>query len=258
MRLQGKVAIITGASSGLGRAIALRFAREGASLVLGDVDEAGGAETLALLGESDRARARFRKLDVTSEADVEAAVAEAVRTFGKLDVMVANAGIGAPGFIAKLEKADFERVISVNLVGAFLCAKHALRAMQKGGGSIIAMSSVAGLQGTPMLGGYGPSKAAVIQLVQTVALEGARFKIRANAIAPVWTQTPMVDAFIHGLRAGEEAGRARLTADIPLGRLGQPDDVANAALFLASDEASFITGVTLPVDGGHLAGQLAK
>jgi NAD(P)-dependent dehydrogenase (short-subunit alcohol dehydrogenase family) len=256
--MQSKVAVITGASSGLGRAIALRFVREGASVVLGDINEAGGAETLSLMTEPERARARFRKLDVTSEADCQAAVAEAVGVFGKLDCMVANAGIGAPGFIAQLALKDFERVVAVNLTGVFLCAKHAFAAMQKSGGSIVVMSSVAGLQGAPMLGAYGPSKAAVLQLVQTLALEGARFGIRANALAPVWTESPMVDAFVAGLRAGEEKGRARLVADIPLGRLGKPEEVAAAALFLASDEASFITGVTLPVDGGHLAGQIVK
>ncbi|MBF5043241.1 SDR family oxidoreductase [Aggregicoccus sp. 17bor-14] len=258
-RLVGKVAIVTGASSGLGRAIALRYALEGASLVLGDIDEDGGRETLALLPEPARARSRFRRLDVTREEDCEAAVAEAVSVYGRLDILVANAGIGAPGFIATLRKEDFERVVAVNLTGVFLCAKHAFRAMQKnGGGSILTMASVAGLQGTMMLGGYGPSKAGTIQLTQTLALEGARFNIRANAIAPVWTQTPMVDAFVKGLRAGEEQGKARLTADIPLGRLGRPEDVAAAAVFLASDEASFITGVVLPLDGGHLAGRIPQ
>ena len=257
-RLSGKVAVITGASSGLGRAIALRFAAEGASLVLGDLDEDGGAETIRRVPPEDRARVRFRRLDVTDEGACEAAVRDAVEAFGKLDVMVANAGIGAPGFLSKLSKEDFQRVLEVDLVGVFLCAKHALRAMQKTGGCILATASVAGLQGTVMLGGYGPAKAGVIQLTQSLALEGARYNVRANAIAPVWTQTPMVDAFAKGVKGDEDAVKARLVADIPLGRLGQPEDVANAALFLASDEASFITGVVLPVDGGHLAGRLPR
>jgi NAD(P)-dependent dehydrogenase (short-subunit alcohol dehydrogenase family) len=256
-RLKGKVAVITGASSGLGRAIALRFANEGASLLLGDINEEGGAETVQRVAEEHRSRVRFRRLDVTDEAACASAVNEAVETFGKLDVMVANAGIDGPGFIAKLSKEDFERVIEVNLVGVFLCAKHAFRAMQKtGGGCILTLASVAGMQGTLRLGGYGPAKAGVIQLTQSLALEGAAFNVRANAIAPVWTQTPMVDAFVKGLRGGENAVKARLVADIPLGRLGKPEDVANAALFLASDEASFITGVVLPVDGGHRAGRI--
>ena len=254
--LQNKVAVITGASSGLGRAIALRYAQEGASLILADLNEEGGEHTLSLLPEASRAKAKFLRTDVTKEADVEAAVALAVSSFGHLDIMMANAGIGAPGFISQLSQADFERVISVNLTGVFLCAKHAFRAMQVKGGAILTMASVAGLQGTMKLGGYGPSKAAVVQLTQTLALEGARFNIRANALAPVWTESPMVDGFVKGLRAGHEAGVKRLTADIPLGRLGKPEEVAAAAAFLASDQASFITGIVLPIDGGHLAGRI--
>jgi NAD(P)-dependent dehydrogenase (short-subunit alcohol dehydrogenase family) len=253
--LKNKVAVITGASSGLGRAIALRYAVEGAALILADINEEGGAHTLSLLPAS--ARVRFLKVDVTKEADCEAAVALAVSEFGKLDIMVANAGIGAPGFLSQLSLEDFQKVVAVNLTGVFLCSKHAFRVMQqKAGGVILTMSSVAGLQGTMKLGGYGPSKAAVVQLTQTLALEGARFGIRANAIAPVWTESPMVDGFVKGLRAGHEAGVKRLTADIPLGRLGKPEEVAAAATFLASDEASFITGIVLPVDGGHLAGRI--
>jgi 3-oxoacyl-[acyl-carrier protein] reductase len=117
------------------------------------------------------------------------------------------------------------------------------------------MSSVAGLEGTPSLGAYGAAKAGVLQLTKTLALEGARFGIRANAICPVWTDTPMVEAFIKTMGIGAEAGRERLLKDIPLGRLATPADVANACLYLASDEASFVTGVTLPVDGGHTAGR---
>jgi NAD(P)-dependent dehydrogenase (short-subunit alcohol dehydrogenase family) len=252
--LRDKVAVITGASSGLGRAIAIRYAAEGAALILADVNEAGGAETLALLPKD--AKAKFLKVDVTNEAEVEAAVALAVASYGQLDIMVANAGIGAPGFIAQLSKADFERVVAVNLTGVFLCAKHAFRAMhaRKNGGVILTMASVAGLEGTMKLGGYGPSKAAVVQLTQTLALEGARFKIRAVALAPVWTESPMVDAFVKGMNTDD--GAQRLVADIPLGRLGRPEEVAAAAAFMASDQASFITGIVLPVDGGHLAGRI--
>jgi NAD(P)-dependent dehydrogenase (short-subunit alcohol dehydrogenase family) len=140
-----------------------------------------------------------------------------------------------------------------------LCAKHAIRAMAtRGGGSILVMGSVAGLQGTPMLGAYGPSKAAVLQLVKTLALEGARVNIRANALCPVWTETPMVDAFLGGLGVPSGDGRTRLLADIPLGRFGKPEDVASAAVFLASDEASFLTGTVLPVDGGQTAGRVPR
>jgi NAD(P)-dependent dehydrogenase (short-subunit alcohol dehydrogenase family) len=255
-RLRGKVAIITGGGSGLGRAMALRFVAEGARVLVADINEAGGQETVAALGRLGAEDAvAFRRVDVTDEADCEAAVSDAVARWGRLDVMVANAGIGALGFIANLAREEWDRVIAVNLTGVFLCAKHAFRAMQgMGGGSILITASVAGLGGTPRLGAYGPSKAGAIQLMQTLALEGARFNIRANALCPVWTDTPMVDGFVSGLTPqAPDQMRARLAADIPLGRMGTPDDVANAALYLASDEAAFITGVAFPVDGGHTA-----
>jgi len=252
-RLAGKVAVITGGGSGLGRAMAARFVAEGASVLAVDVDEAGGKATIEAIG--DPAHAAFRRVDVTSEDNCAAAVAEAVERWGKLDIMMANAGIGAPGFIAQLSKEDFERVMAVNLTGVFLCAKHAFRAMQGqgSGGSIIATASVAGLRGTPGLGGYGPSKAGVVQLVKTLALEGARYNIRSNALCPIWTSTPMVDAFISGAYGDQETMTKRFLRDIPLGRFGVPADVAAAAVYLASDEASFISGVAFPIDGAAMA-----
>ncbi len=254
-RLDGKVALVTGASSGLGRAAALRFVREGARVVLGDLDSAGGAQTLAELSPELRPNAFFQTLDVSREEDCQAAVDAAVQRWGQLDIALANAGIGAPGFLAVLSRADWDRVLAVNLTGVFLTTRCAFRAMRAKGGSLLVMSSVAGLEGTPSLGAYGASKAGVLQLMKTLALEGARFGIRANAICPAWTDTPMVDAFIKTMGLTPEAGRERLLKDIPLGRLATPSDVANACLYLASDEASFITGMTLPVDGGHTAGR---
>ncbi len=254
-RLAGKVALITGASSGLGRAAALRFVREGARVVLGDIDEVGGAETLASFPDELRANGLFQRLDVAREEDCQAAVDTALQRWGQLDVALANAGIGAPGPLAALSLGDWERVLAVNLTGVFLSTRCAFRAMQRRGGSLLVMSSVAGLEGTPSLGAYGASKAAVLQLVKTLALEGARFGIRANAICPVWTDTPLVEAFLKLMGLGREAGLARLLKDIPLGRLATAEDVANACLYLASDEAAFVTGVTLPVDGGHTAGR---
>lgn len=254
-RLQDKVALITGAGSGLGRAMTQRFVAEGARVVAADINEAGTQETLAGIEASARDRAAAVRLDVTDEDAVAAAIAEAVSRWGRLDVLVANAGIGAPAPIARLALRDWERVLAVNLTGVFLCAKHAFSAMREAGGVILATASVAGLAGTPGLGAYGPSKAGVIQLMETLALEGAHFGIRANAICPVWTQTPMVDAFVAGARSGPEEAKARMAAGIPLGRLGRPEDVAAAAVFLASDEAAFITGVAFPVDGGLMAGR---
>lgn len=254
-RLEGKVALITGAGSGLGRAMAQRFVTEGAAVLISDVNEVGAEETLAGMASEDRARAAVRRLDVTDEEQVAAAVEHAVARWGKLNVLVANAGIGTPGFIAQMSKADWERVLAVNLTGVFLCAKHAFGAMRAaGGGAILNTASVAGMQGTPHLGAYGVSKAGVIQLTQTLALEGARFGIRANALCPVWADTPMISEFVAGSRADPEQIRARLISSIPLGRMGMPEDIANAATFLVSDEAAFITGVAFPVDGGHMAG----
>jgi NAD(P)-dependent dehydrogenase (short-subunit alcohol dehydrogenase family) len=252
-RLEGKFAIITGAGSGLGRAMTQRFVQEGAHVLICDINEAGAEATLASLGEL-ASHAAVRRLDVTREDECAAAVEDAVARSGRLDIMVANAGIGAPGSIANLSLADWQRVIDVDLTGVFLCAKYALRAMRASGGVILATASVAGLQGTPNLGNYGAAKAGVVQLMQTVALEGARYQIRANAICPVWTATPMVDAFVADSGAPVETATARLVASIPLRRLGDPMDVANAALYLASDEAAFISGIALPVDGGHMAG----
>lgn len=258
-RLQGKVALITGGGAGLGRAMALRFIEEGASVVAGDVSVAGLAETARLVGMAGMEDALItRPMDVTSEADCESAVAAAVARWGRLDILCANAGIGGAGKlapIAELERESWERVLAVNLTGVFLSVKHALRVMiGQGGGSIVITASVAGLHGTPGLGAYGPSKAAVIQLTETVALEGARFGVRANALCPIWTQTAMVDEFVGSFGGPAEQMRQRLIAGIPLGRMGQPRDVADAALYLASDEAAFISGVALPVDGGHMAG----
>lgn len=254
-RLDGKSALITGAGSGLGRAMARRFAAEGARVLVTDVNEAAAVETVELIGGAPGERAAARHLDVSSEEDVAAAVGDVLARWGRLDIVVANAGIGTPGFLANTSLKDWDRVMAINLSGVFLCAKHAIPAMRTtGGGVILTTASVAGLQGTPHLGAYGASKAGVVQLTQTIALEGARFGIRANAICPVWADTPMISEFVAGARAEPEQIRARLTAQIPLGRMATPEDIANAALFLASDEAAFITGVALPVDGGHMAG----
>jgi NAD(P)-dependent dehydrogenase (short-subunit alcohol dehydrogenase family) len=253
-RLENKVALITGAGSGLGRAMTQRFVAEGARVLAADINEAGTQETLAGIDASVRDRVQATTVDVTDEDSVASVVGEAVKRWGKLDVAIANAGIGgAPTPIARLSLHDWERVIAVNLTGVFLTTKHAFNAMRESGGVILAMGSVAGIVGTPVLGAYGPSKAAVIQLMQTVALEGARYGIRANAICPVWATTPLVDALVAGSRAGPDEAKARMTSAIPLGRMVRPDEVAAAAVFLASDEAAFVTGIAFPIDGGLTA-----
>ena len=252
-QLNGKIAIVTGGGSGLGRAMTLRFAQDGARVIAADLNEDGAQETARLATEQGASADRVvaRKLDVTDERACAALVDATLAEHGKLDVMVANAGIGTFGPIADLSLDDWRRVLDVNLTGVFLCAKYAFRAMQEaGGGVILATASVAGLEGTPNLGAYGPAKAGVIQLIKTIALEGARHNIRANALCPVWTTTPLVDALVAN---NPERGMERLRRMVPLGRLGQPEDVANVAAFLVSDEASFLTGVAMPIDGGHTA-----
>lgn len=252
-QLNGKIAIVTGGGSGLGRAMALRFARDGARVIAADLNEAGAQETARLATEQGASADQVvaSALDVTNEQACSALVDATLAEHGKLDVMVANAGIGTFGPIASLSLDDWRRVLDVNLTGVFLCAKYAFRAMQEaGGGVILATASVAGLEGTPNLGAYGPAKAGVIQLVKTIALEGARHNIRANALCPVWTTTPLVDALVAD---NPERGMERLRRMVPLGRLGQPEDVASVAAYLASDEASFISGIAMPIDGGHTA-----
>ena len=252
-RLEGTVAIITGGGSGLGRAITLRYASEGAQVIAADINLSGAEETARLAREQGAGEGQVvaRALDVTDEQACADLVAEVTRDWGKLDVMVANAGIGTWGPIATLALTDWQRVVDVNLTGVFLCAKHAFTAMKEHGGIILATASVAGMEGTPNLGAYGPTKAAVIQLVKTLALEGARYNIRANALCPVWATTPLVDALV---ARNPERGMENLRKSVPLGRLGKPEDVAAAAAFLASEDAAFLTGIALPVDGGHTAG----
>jgi 3-oxoacyl-[acyl-carrier protein] reductase len=231
--------------------MAQRFVAEGAAVLVADIDEVGGQATLRTL---DEARAAFRRVDVRNEEDCAAVVAEAISRWGRLDIMVANAGIAVRGTFATLAKEEFERVIAVNLTGVFLCAKHAFRAMQTaGGGTVLVTAAVGGMRGTPGLGAYGVSKAGVVQMVKTLALEGARFQIRANALCPIWTPTPMVEGYVAGSDGAPEEVWARILNSIPLGRLGDPMDVANAAVYLASDEAAFVTGVAFPIDGGNMA-----
>ena len=238
--LRGRAALITGAASGIGKAIALAFASEGMRVVVADMNEqAGRAAAAQIAGQGGEAR--FVGCDVTDESSVEAAVGSVLETEGRLDVMVNNAGIiTAPAPLIESLAADWDRHFAVNLRGVFLGVKYAARAMLQSGGSIINMASVAGMGAAPRLGPYGATKAAVIQLTQTAALELARHRIRVNAICPGWTDTPLLD----GLE------RDKLERQIPFGRLGQPDEIAGLAVYLASDVAAFITGSALRIDGG--------
>ena len=245
-RLEDKVAVITGAGSGIGRAAALLFAREGAKVVVADVTGAE-EETAAAIGDA----ATPVRADVSSAADVRAMIETARARYGRLDVLFNNAGIeGAPGFTADCTEEDFDRVIAVNLKGVFLGMKYAIPVMlEHGGGSIINNASIAGLVGFPGAPAYCASKGGVVLLTKATALEYATQNIRVNAICPGVIETPMIERYVS---TGEEARRMLVQIE-PVGRLGQPEEVAALALFLASDEASFITGAALPVDGGVVA-----
>jgi 3(or 17)beta-hydroxysteroid dehydrogenase len=251
-RVEGKVALVTGAASGLGKAAALMLAREGARVAVTDRNEAGVKDVATSLGEA----ARAWKLDVTREADWERVVDETLTTFGRLDVVVNNAGIGIAKDIEALSLEEWRLVHAVNLDGVFLGCKHALRGMRKCGarGSIINISSVAGLVGVETVPAYCSSKGGVRLLTKSVALHCARrgYGIRCNSIHPTFIETPMVEE-LASLGGDPVAGRARLARMIPLGQIGEPNDVAYAVVYLASDESKLMTGSELVVDGGATA-----
>ncbi|MBZ0138488.1 MAG: SDR family oxidoreductase, partial [Pseudorhodoplanes sp.] len=227
MRLEGKVAIVTGAGSGMGEAIAHTFAREGARVAVLDVDEANGGRVAGAIG----GHARFVRCDVANKADIDAAVAATDRAFGRLDILINNAGVSHVNKpLLDIGEAEFERVFAVNVKGVFLFAQAAVPLMRRGGGgAIVNIGSTAGLRPRPGLSAYNATKGAVHNLTRTLAVELAPDKIRVCAIAPVATDTPLLPTFL-GPADGQ---REKFIATVPLGRLAQPQDIANVALFLA-------------------------
>ena len=249
MRLQGRVAAITGGALGIGRATALLFAAEGATVALGDV-EVDAANTVVKEIIQGGGRAMAVGVDVGDAAQVQAFVDRVVAEYGRLDVMFANAGIAHSAPFLEHPEAQWHRVLRVNLTGVFLCCQIAARQMVKqGGGRIITTASINGFRGVENLVGYNVAKAGVVELTKTMAVELAQHHITVNAIAPAQIDTRLT-------RSLPEEARRRRTERIPIGRFGEAEEVAKAALFLASDDASFVTGHTLAVDGGYLAGGL--
>ncbi len=250
-RLGGKVALITGAASGIGLASTERFLAEGASVVLADI-QAGAVEA-----QADRlgGRALAVVMDVTRGEDVRRAVEAAVGRFGRLDILFANAGIGYSGAILDATDEDWDQVMAVNARGVFLSARESIRQMlgqERPGGSVVINGSISGLAGIPGQAPYAPSKGAVVQLTRQLAVEYASKNVRVNCVCPGTVDTPVLRRGM-AMSGDPEGFLAMLVAGHPIGRIGRAEEIASAVAFLASDQASFITGAILPVDGGYTA-----
>lgn len=273
MRLKGKIALVTGAASGIGRAVAVLFAKEGANIVVADVSERGN-ETVQAIKDLGK-QAVFVRTDVSKEADAKNAVTTTVNTYGKLNVLFNNAGVFTPlRELKDMPENEWNRAIDINLKGVFLVSKHAIPEMMKtGGGSIINMASIYGHVGSVGAANYCASKAGVVLLTKVMALECATYGIRANCICPAAIVTPLHARALGGTVKDEEAIAKKGSSFIPktgelfigsemekghirrhpLGRFGGPIEVANVALFLASDESTYVTGTSVFVDGGYTA-----
>ena len=250
MRLKGKTAIVTGGASGFGEGIARRFAEEGAAVVIADIDEAKAVALAdAIAGQSGKAHAAV--CDVTVSGDIAHLVDETLSSFGAIDIVVNNAGMAqVNGPMLDVDEETFDRIFAVNVKSIYLMARHVIPVLRQiGGGAIINTASTAALRPRPGLAWYNGSKGAVVTLTKSMAVELAPERIRVNALCPVAGDTPMLAAFMGGAVTNEM--QEKFIATIPMGRLSTPRDMANAALYLASDEAEFITGVCLEVDGGR-------
>ncbi|MBI4561735.1 MAG: SDR family oxidoreductase [Candidatus Rokubacteria bacterium] len=251
MKLSGKVAAVTGAGSGIGQATAALFAAEGARVACVDVNEATAKQTVEQI-ERAGGHALAVSADVSTAAGNQAMVERAVARWGRLDILYANAGVPqSPTPVEEVDEATLDRIMAVNVKGVFLGVKHAVPVMKKqGGGVILITASTAAIRPRRGLQAYGASKGAVIALTKALALELAPHRIRVVAIAPVATETPMLPAFM-GKTVIDDSARQAMLKTIPLGRLNTPEDIARAALFLASEDAAMMTGTCVEVDGGR-------
>ena len=250
-RFKDKVALVTGGTSGIGKTTALAFAAAGAKVVIAGRREHEGGATIAEI-EQAGGTAIFVKTDVTDEAAVENLIEKTIERFGKLDCAFNNAGTeGVSVPITEATAEDFDRTFEVNVKGTFFSLKHEIRQMLKqgGAGAIVNTSSISGLIGFPQMAFYSASKHAILGLTKSVALEVAKQNIRVNAVSPAGIETEMLDRLI----GGNEAATAGFTAAHPIGRVGRAEEIANAVLWLCSDEASFVVGQSLTVDGGYTA-----
>ncbi len=255
MRLNGKVAAITAAGSGMGRAGAVLFAREGAKVVVGDID-AGAAEETARMVTAAGGEAVVSVGDMLKDDDCDRLTRDAVSAFGGLDILWAHAGHPGPASVEGLDMKDYETAMDLNVRSALRCAMAAIPEMRaRGGGSIVFTASVAGLAGSAFSPVYSAAKFGVVGLTQSLAIRVAPDKIRVNVVCPGPIETPMLAVFMGrpDQQTDAETNLKNMRAFVPLGRTGAPEEVAAAALFLASDDASYVTGVALPVDGGFTA-----
>ena len=252
MRLAGKVAIITGAGAGIGRATALFFAKEGAEVVVADCDPEEGARTVRLIKENGGV-AIFVQVDVSKAANVKNMVKTTVETYGKLDILINNAGIYAQADVVEVAEEEWDRILDVNLKGVFLCSKYSIPEMIKGGGgSIVNIGSEAGIVGIKNQVAYNVSKSGVIALTKSMAIDFAAHNIRVNCVCPGTTETPLVEAALE--RAPDPAAARRAVEEVrPANRLGRPEEIAAGILYLASDESPYATGSILSIDGGYTA-----